>query len=101
MKPLQIKIFALALMACLAIGCKSKGIRFTEGTDFWAGITIPGTEDTVKLQIVNLLTGFHMSVKDNDMIFLAYETTQTNKWFGIIESVTTKSISADIIPPEQ
>ena len=95
----------LALVAALSLaiicsGCLYKGAKITEGVDLAVGLSIPGTEDTIQLNVLNYLSGFRLGVAENAALTLRYTCATTNTYFGVVHSETVKSIDATVSPCE-
>lgn len=95
----------LALVAALSLmmmcgGCLYKGAKITEGVDLAVGLTIPGSEETMQLNVLNYLSGFRLGVAENAALTLRYTCATTNSYFGVVHSETVKSIDAEVSPCE-
>ncbi len=95
----------LALVATLSLmmmcgGCLYKGGKITEGTDIAVGLTIPGSEETVQLNVLNYLSGFRLGIAENAALTLKYSCATTNSYFGVVHSETVKTIDATVSPCE-
>jgi hypothetical protein len=95
----------LALVAALSLmficgGCLYKGAKITEGTDIAVGLTVPGSEETVQLNVLNYLSGFRLGIAEHAALTLKYSCATTNSYFGVVHSETVKTIDATVEPCE-
>ena len=91
---------AFALLAALC-GCAYRGGKVVEGTDLAVGLSVPATEGTIDLNVVNWLSGFRLGVDRNAAFWVRYSTTETNEYFGVVKTKIAKSIEAKIEPTEE
>lgn len=93
-------LFAIAF-ALLCGGCIYKGGKITEGTDFSAGVSIPGTEGTADISFVNYLSGFRFGIDRNCGMTCEYWTTNSFSFaYGLYEGANVKRFSATVTPCE-
>ena len=95
----------LALVAALSLmmmcgGCLYKGGKITEGVDLAVGLTIPGSEETMQLNLVNYLSGFRLGVAEDAALTLRYTCASSNSWLGCVHTTTYKTIDATVSPCE-
>ena len=98
-------LFAFALIALASValscacGCIYKGGKIVEGTDFSAGVSIPGTEGTAEISFVNYLSGFRFGVDRNCGMECDYSSTNHFSFaWGLYESANTKRFTATVSP---
>ncbi len=90
----------LIALASLLSGCVYRGAKIVEGTDLAVGINVPSTEGTLQLQLLNYLSGFRLGVAENAALKMTYTTAESNDYFGVIHTRTTKQVSATVEPCE-
>ena len=97
-------LFALwPLLAILAIGalfagCAYKGGKVTDGTNLCIGMTIPGTEWTINA--LDYVGGLRVAGNDQTSICVSNEVTETNSYFGVVETHRHSKMTATIEPTE-
>lgn len=91
---------AAAVLAALVCGCIYKGAKVTEGTDLCVGMSIPSTENTVQIDVINYLSGFRLGLAENSSLSLKYTTVETNSYFGCVFTRSCKTIDAKVQPCE-
>ena len=92
---------ALTLALSLALsGCVYKGAKIVEGSDLAIGLNVPSTDGTLQLQLLNYLSGFRLGVAENAALTVEYSTVASNSYFGVVQTQTSKSISATVQPCE-
>ena len=89
---------ALGLVVCA--GCVYRGGKITEGVDLAVGLNIPGTEETVQLNVLNYLSGFRLGIAENSRLEVRYTSATTNSWLGCIHTESFKTIDATVEPCE-
>ena len=96
----ELALLAVGLVLLITCsGCKGlDGGKITEGTDFAAGLNVPGTDGALSLQLINYLSGFRMEVAKGSGFGVTYSTSETNTYFGMISTSVSKSISATVNP---
>lgn len=94
------KMFATLAAALALAGCVYKGAKVTEGTDLAVGLTVPGFEGALTLDVLNYLTGFRLGVAENAKLKVKYTYAGTNDYFGCITTRTYKHIDAKVEPCE-
>lgn len=91
----------LAAIAVVAVcGCAYKGAKVVEGTDLAVGVTIPATEGTAELNVLNYLSGFRLGVDRNAQLRVKYTVAETNSYFGCVTIRSAKTIDASVYPCE-
>ena len=99
-------LFALwPLLAILAIGalcngCAYMGGKVVEGTDLAVGISVPATEGTIDLNVLNYLSGFRLGVDRNAIFRVKYTIDEDNAYLGIATIKSKKTIDATVEPCE-
>ena len=102
----QIAAEAAAVLCGLAVamwlcGCAYKGGKITEGVDFSAGVSIPGTEGAAEISFVNYLSGFRFGIDRNCGMECEYFGTNRFSFaWGLYESVNVKRFKATVSPCE-
>ena len=97
-------LFALwPLLAILAIGalfagCAYKGGKVIDGTNLAIGMTIPGTEWTINA--LDYVGGLRVAGNDQTSICVSNEVTETNSYFGVVETHRHSKMTATIEPTE-
>ena len=97
-------LFALwPLLAILAIGalfagCAYKGGKVVDGTNLCIGMTIPGTEWTINA--LDYVGGLRVAGNDQTSICVSNEVTETNSYFGVVETRRHSRMTATIEPTE-
>lgn len=93
-------IFGIGV-SLMTAGCAYKGGKIVEGTDFSAGISVPGTEGAAEISFVNYLSGFRFGIAENAGMECEYFGTNTFSFaFGLYEGVQTKHFRAKVEPCE-
>lgn len=99
---MKTKILAiLALASVLAGGCSYKGAKVVEGTDLAVGINVPVSEGSAQFQLMNYLSGFRLGVDRNAILKVKYTVSESNSYFGVIQTGTSKSVDAKVEPCEK
>lgn len=91
---------ALIIMATTFVGCAYRGAKVVEGTDLAVGISVPATEGTLDLNVLNYLSGFRLAVDRNARLECKYSVAETNSYFGVISTKTHKKVEAKVEPCE-
>ena len=94
------KIVSCAALAAVCAGCLYRGGKITEGVDLAVGLNIPGTEETVQLNLLNYLSGFRLGIAENSRLEVRYTSATTNSWIGCIHTESFKTIDATVEPCE-
>ena len=95
-------LFMAVCAACfLFAGCVYTGAKVTEGTDLAVGISVPGTDGALQLQVFNYLSGFRLGVAEDAQMTVEYTTTETNDYFGCIHTRVHKTVKATVSPTEK
>lgn len=87
-------MFALSL---LAIGCSSSYYRSLNGTSTSVGICVPES-DTMRLDVVQYLSGSRVSVRDEGTITHEYSHSASNTYFGVIHTFETGTSKVSLSP---
>ena len=90
----------LAALSLALSGCVYKGAKIVEGSDLAIGLNVPSTDGTLQLQLLNYLSGFRLGVAENAALTVEYSTVASNSYFGVVQTQTSKSISATVQPCE-
>lgn len=89
-------VFGLLALVIICGGCMSMDtVRVTEGTALTLDASIPGTEGDAS---VSFLSGFRLVCDESRRIRLHYTAAETNSYFGIVHTATSKSVRADLLP---
>ena len=98
--PAPLAALALAALTLALSGCVYKGAKIVEGSDLAIGLNVPSTDGTLQLQLLNYLSGFRLGVAENAALTVEYSTVASNSYFGVVQTQTSKSISATVQPCE-
>ena len=90
-------VFALALTICMC-GCAYKGGKVVDGTNLAIGMTIPGTEWS--LNLLDYVGGVRVAGNDATAITVTNEVSETNRYFGVVETQRHSRMTATIEPVE-
>lgn len=93
-------LIILALASVFAGGCSYKGAKVVEGTDLAVGINVPVSEGAAQFQLMNYLSGFRLGVDRNAILEVKYTVSESNSYFGVIQTGTSKSVDAKVEPCE-
>lgn len=90
----------LACVLCLAlcVGCAYKGGKVVDGTNLAIGMTIPGTE--WQINVLDYVGGIRVAGNDQTSICVSNEVTETNSYFGVVETHRRSKMTATIEPTE-
>ena len=88
------------ILATGVSGCVYRGAKVTEGTDLAIGISVPGTDGAIALDLLNYLSGFRLGVAENARLFVEYSTSETNSYFGCVTTRSAKRVKARVTPCE-
>ena len=86
-------------LALFAVGCSSSFYRSLDGTSTSVGICVPES-DTMRLDVVQYLSGSRVSVKDKGTITHEYSHSLSNSYFGIIQTSEQRSSKVTVKPAE-
>lgn len=73
----------VVLLAIVSFGCSSPFFKSVDGVSNSVAISIP-SEDAIKLQVLEYLSGEKVVVRDKAKIKYKFESASTNNYFGII-----------------
>ncbi len=88
-------LFVVLLCAALC-GCVYKGGKIVDGTNLAIGMKIPGTEWNVSL--LDYVGGVRVAGQDSTHITVRHEVSETNSYFGVVETRRASRLTADIEP---
>lgn len=77
--------FVVVAFVLFTLGCSSSYYRSLDGTSTSVGICVPES-DTMRLDVVQYLSGSRVSVKDKGTITHEYKCSSTNSYFGLIRT---------------
>ena len=86
------------ILAALLLGCASESAKVVEGTDLSMGFSLPMAEGESNFTVFNYLSGFKTTTAESSRVKLRYECAETNDYFGVITTRTSKSVDAEIWP---
>ncbi len=89
---------AMAIVLLLLSGCVHNGVKITEGTDLVMGVTVPGTEGVLQLQVLNYLSGFSVYAESGVAVEVDYTMSATNSYFGVVKTEQSKSVRSKFTP---
>lgn len=92
--------YLILVLALLAVGCTSPYYRSLDGTSTSVGICVPES-DTMRLDVVQYLSGSRVTVKDKGTITHEYTHTSSNRYFGVISTVESRSSKVTVKPAEK
>ena len=94
-------LFAVLGIAAMLGGCVYKGGKITEGVDFSAGVSLPGTDGVAEISFVNYLSGFRFGIDRNAAMECEYYGTNNFSFaWGLYESQASKHFTATVSPCE-
>lgn len=97
----ELAVIALGSLLLLYGCCTYKGAKVTEGTDFSAGISLPGTEGVAEVSFVNYLSGFRFGAAEHSCVECEYYGTNFFSFaWGLYESRSFKHFKANVEPCE-
>lgn len=92
-------ILGIAVLVFGFSGCTSyKGGVVTDGTNLAVGMKLPGTEWT--LNILDYVGGIRVAVNEGCVLTMTNDISETNSYFGVIETHRTSRTTATIEPTE-
>ena len=91
-------LLAILAIGSLCNGCAYKGGKVVDGTNLCVGMTIPGTEWTVNA--LDYVGGVRVAGNDQTRICVSNEVTETNSYFGVVETRRQSKMTATIEPTE-
>ena len=93
-------LFGAVVAGSLVGGCAYRGGKVVEGTDLAVGISVPATEGTIDLNVLNYLSGFRLGVDRNAIFRVKYTIDEDNAYLGIATIKSKKTIDATVEPCE-
>ena len=94
-------IATAAVLACLAGCVTSDGAKVVEGKDLTLGMSLPYSESSETMAVINYLTGFRLNVEENSRCEMVYKCAETNDYFwGAVHTRVSKYIKAKVEPCE-
>ena len=91
-------LLAILAIGALCSGCAYKGGKIVDGTNLCVGMTIPGTEWTINA--LDYVGGVRVAGNDQTSICVSNEVTETNSYFGGVETHRHSKMMATIEPTE-
>ena len=91
-------LLAIIAIGALCDGCAYKGGKVVDGTNLCVGMTIPGTEWTINA--LDYVGGIRVAGNDQTSICVSNEVTETNSYFGVVETHRHSKMTATIEPTE-
>ena len=91
-------LLAILAIGSLCNGCAYKGGKVVDGTNLCVGMTIPGTEWTINA--LDYVGGVRVAGNDQTSICVSNEVTETNSYFGVVETHRHSKMMATIEPTE-
>ena len=91
-------LLAILAIGALCNGCAYKGGKVVDGTNLAIGMTIPGTEWTINA--LDYVGGLRVAGNDQTSICVSNEVTETNSYFGVVETRRHSKMTATIEPTE-
>lgn len=91
-------LLAILTIGALCNGCAYKGGKVVDGTNLAIGMTIPGTEWTINA--LDYVGGLRVAGNDQTSICVSNEVTETNSYFGVVETRRHSKMTATIEPTE-
>ena len=93
-------ILAILAIGALCNGCAYRGGKVVEGTDLAVGISVPATDGTIDLNVMNYMSGFRLGVDRNAIFRVKYTIDEDNAYLGIATIKSKKTIDATVEPCE-
>lgn len=91
-------LLAILAIGALCNGCAYKGGKVVDGTNLAIGMTIPGTE--WQINALDYVGGLRVAGNDQTSICVSNEVTETNSYFGVVETRRHSKMTATIEPTE-
>ena len=92
-------LFFLFTLVSLGGGCCSyRGGTVVDGTNLAVGMKLPGTEWSVN--VLDYVGGVRVAGNEQTSITVMNEVAETNRYFGVIETMRHTRLSAEIAPVE-
>ena len=91
-------LLSILAIGSLFSGCAYKGGKIVDGTNLCIGMTIPGTEWTINA--LDYVGGLRVAGNDQTSICVSNEVTETNSYFGVVETHRHSKMTATIEPTE-
>lgn len=95
---LPVKKLLPVVISALLLGCASESAKVVEGTDLSVGFSLPMAEGESNFTVFNYLSGFKTTTSESSRVKLRYTCAETNDYFGVISTRTTKAVDAEIWP---
>lgn len=94
-------IFALSVAFALCGCVVDDGAKVVEGTDLTLGMSLPYSEGSETMAVINYLTGFRLNVAENSRCEMVYRCAETNEYlWGAATTRIQKYIKAKVEPCE-
>ena len=90
--------FLPVILGAMLLGCASESAKVVEGTDLSMGFSLPMAEGESNFTVFNYLSGFKTTTTESSRVKLRYTCAETNDYFGVITTRTSKSVDAKIWP---
>ena len=91
-------LLAILAIGAVCCGCAYKGGKVVDGTNLCIGMTIPGTE--WQINALDYVGGLRVAGNDQTSICVSNEVTETNSYFGVVETHRHSKMTATIEPTE-
>ena len=88
-------LLSLLVLCGLLVGCSSRP-RYVEGTMTQIGLYIPVESSIYGLQCLNYLNGCSVTASSNQTLTVQRESTSTNSYFGVIQTVEHSKTKVDV-----
>ena len=89
-------LLAFIAIGMLCSGCAYKGGKVVDGTNLCVGMKIPGTEWTIN--VLDYVGGIRVAGNDQTSICVSNDVTETNSYFGVVETHRHSKMTATIEP---
>ena len=96
------RLITFAAAFALLAGCVvDDGAKVVEGTDLTLGMSLPYSEGSETMAVINYLTGFRLNVAENSRCEMVYRCAETNDYlWGAATTRIQKYIKAKVEPCE-
>ena len=81
----------------LIVGCSTQFFRSTQGVCTNVGISVPNS-DVASFQIAQYLSGQQVTVKEPSTIKYSWNIAETNNYFWVIETTSSRSGEIQVEP---